>query len=191
MPARTNALHFVFDLLRPVGTGPPADLGHIPLEQSCNREKRRCDPEKNHWQYLHRKTPAILMDCNAHNDSTANNCNVKPSLHLLREAIAIHIEDAVQTVGAVELLTGFRQNQCTDLKELFLRFSAVLPKTLKIEFSRSSVLCLWLRPQGSKNHSHAIVAAILAMPKLTCPRKLQYTQNSTTSGCGPQRRGCE
>lgn len=69
MPARTNALHFVFDLLRPVGTGPPADLGHIPLEQSCNREKRRCDPEKNHWQYLHRKTPAILtmLQCEAIN----------------------------------------------------------------------------------------------------------------------------
>ena len=108
-----NAWHFVFDLLRPVGTGPPGDLGHIPLEQSCNREKRRCDPARkitggiSNWpkKHLRFQWTATAM------------------LHLLREAIAIHIEDAVQTVGAVELLTGFRQNrtqrsQATDFKIL-------------------------------------------------------------------------
>ena len=120
--------------------------------------------------------------------ATANNCNAAPSQrshchsHWGRspDRWCSRIADRVQTKSMPN------RSQANVFEIL-----GCPPQTLKIELSRSSVLCLWLRPQGSKNHSHAIVAAILAMPKLTCPRKLQYTQNSTTSGCGPQRRGCE
>lgn len=143
-----------------------------------------------HWSSLviARKGDVILPEKSLAVSPPKNTCDSHglqlqccTPLHLLREAIAIHIEDAVQTVGAVELLTGFKQNQCTHRSQaIVFEILGCPPQTLKIELSRSSVLCLWLRPQGSKNHSHAIVAAILAMPKLTCPRKLQYTQNSTT-----------
>lgn len=59
---------------------------------------------------------------------------ITATLHLLREAIAIHIEDAVQAVGAVELLTGFRQNQCTHRSQGTVFKILGCPQTLKIEF---------------------------------------------------------